>query len=84
MKDEMNRYFVFKLPHQALKGILDIVVEKEESNIRTSLDGKYMVVKLPVGNKTNYDKLGFATEYTYEKIKALIQTPEWQDNNITI
>ena len=71
-----NRYFIANVPNPNMSQIYDIVIGTEASQ-RFSLDGKKVVVKLPLGDNTNYGVLQNATEYTHENILIEMEKPEW-------
>ena len=77
----MNRYFITNLPNPNMSQIYDLVLG-EESTQRQSLDGTKVVVKLPLGDTNNYGILQNATEYTHDEIKVIMQTNEWQEDEI--
>lgn len=60
--------------------IYDLVVGVESTK-RFSLDEKKVVVKLPLGDKTNYGILQNATEYTHSEISVEMQKPEWRQED---
>lgn len=78
MDEILNRFFVFKLPIQAISGILQHSVESEIS--RTSTDNKKFIVKLPVGTTETPANYVVADEFNYDGIILELGNPEWQDD----
>lgn len=74
----LNRYFIVDIPNVNFENVFNIVVQSPDS-VRRSVDGTKAIVKLPVGNKSNYGFLG--QEYTHEQILIETNKPEW---NMTI
>ena len=71
-----NRYFIVNIPNPNMSQIYDLVVGVESTK-RFSLDGKKVVVKLYLGDETNYGVLQNATEYTHDEILVEMATLEW-------
>lgn len=71
-----NRYFIVNIPNPNMSQIYDLVVGTESTQ-RFSLDGTKVVVKLPLGDETNYGILQNATEYTHSEILIEMAKPEW-------
>ena len=80
MSYNTNRYFIVNAPNPNMAQIFDIVVG-EASTQKFSLDGFKVLVKLPVGDETNYGVLATATEYTHEGITAYLSDniTEWDE-----
>ena len=76
----MNKYFIIKLPDSALENILKHCVGTATSQ-RRSVDGKSVVVKLPVGSEIP-GIMNHLTPYTHSEILIEMAKPEWQHENI--
>jgi hypothetical protein len=86
-----RQYYIVKIPNDNLIHALDVCIG-DNATQRYSLDGKNVIVKtnqLLIDKKINTGiertKIfppGLTTELTYSQALSLMQTNEWQLNNI--
>ncbi len=80
MSEIKNLYFIVKLPEVALEQIYKHVVGKPETQ-RRSLDGKSVVVKLPVGAEIP-QAMQHLTPLSHSEVLKVMATPEWTSPEI--
>lgn len=89
----MREYFILKIPNpnSQIKYALDVSIGKNETQ-RYSLDGSLVIIKTTpqrVGKKEEqgipFDTIfppGLTTELTYQEALEMMQTSEWQNNEL--
>lgn len=75
----MNRYYIVNTNDPNLNAIFDIAVQ-DANTARYSVDGTKVIIKLPLGDQTQYD---FLSQYA-EADLSILQTAEWSNNNLPI
>jgi hypothetical protein len=72
----MQRFYI--VPYPVAISIIQVSVE-DENTLRTNKDMTKAVVKLPVGDQTEYPQLENYEPYTKEQILYILTGEEWQD-----